>query len=103
MGVDDRRITTGMRRRPGRARAWLHRLAGACGWLALVALAIWRLPESPPWRLPLPLGLLMLAIAVALVACALAWARLVDRRRRPPRPQTPPAPARSDRRPRVPV
>jgi membrane protein implicated in regulation of membrane protease activity len=62
------------------------------GWIALVALAVWRLPESPPWRLPLPIGLALLAFAAVLVLAALVWARMVDRRRRPrPGPaQTPP-------------
>ena len=79
-----------MRRRPGLARAWLHRLAGVVGWIALIRLAVWRLPESPPWDLPLPVGLLVLATAALLVAGALLWARTADRRRRPVRPAAAP-------------
>ena len=58
-----------------------------------IALAVWRLPESPPWRLPLPIGLMLLAFAALLVLAALLWARMADRRRRPrPGPaKTPPA------------
>ncbi|HEY6887667.1 MAG TPA: hypothetical protein VI300_07810 [Solirubrobacter sp.] len=94
-------IATGTRRRPGRVRAWGHRLAGVVGWIALVVLAIWRLPESPPWRLPLPIGLALLVFAAALVLAALAWARMVDRRRRPrPGPaRKPPAPVAHSRMP----
>ena len=96
MGREDATIATGTRRRPGRLRAWTHRLTGAIGWIALVGLAIWRLPDSPPWDLPLPVGLFVLAAAAALVVCA----RTVDRRRRP-RPATS-APASRPLRERVP-
>jgi hypothetical protein len=94
----DRRIATGTRRRPGRARALAHRAVGVAGWIVLVGLAVWRLPEAPPWSLPLPVGLLVLGAAAALVACALVWARTADRRRRP----RPVAPTRRRERPRVP-
>ena len=76
-------IATGTRRRPGRLRAWLHRLVGVIGWIALIVLAVWRLPESPPWQLPLPVGLTIGVLAALLVLAALVWARMVDRRRRP--------------------
>jgi membrane protein implicated in regulation of membrane protease activity len=76
-------IATGTRGRPGRVRVWLHRLVGVLGWIALVVLAVWRLPEAPPWRLPLPTGLALLAFAALLVLAALLWARTADRRRRP--------------------
>lgn len=72
---------------------WLHRLAGALGWLSLIALAVLRLPESPPWQLPLPVGLAILALAALLVLAALVWARVADRRRRP-RPGPAKAPPR---------
>jgi hypothetical protein len=81
--TEEWRIATGTRRRPGRARAVAHRVIGVLGWIALVVLAVWRLSDSPPWRLPLPVGLLVLAAAAALVVAALVWARTVDRRRRP--------------------
>ena len=38
-------IATGTRERPGRVRVWAHRVLGALGWVALVLLAVWRLPE----------------------------------------------------------
>jgi hypothetical protein len=56
---------------------------------------VWRLPESPPWRLPLPIGLTLLAVAAGLMLAALVWARTADRRRRPR-----PGPARTPPRPR---
>ena len=89
---EDALIATGTRRRPGRVRAWGHRVVGVIGWIALILLALWRLPESPPWRLPLPIGLMLLAFAALLVLAALLWARMADRRRRPrPGPaKTPP-------------
>ncbi len=106
MGTEDRRnddapIATGTRERPGRLRVWLHRLLGALSWIALVVLAIWRLPESPPWRLPLPIGLMLLVFAAVLVLAALLWARTADRRRRPrPGPaKTPPRTAQARRLP----
>jgi membrane protein implicated in regulation of membrane protease activity len=102
MGAEDRRIATVVRRRPGRVRAWIHRLTGVIGWIALVLLAIWRLPESPPWRLPLPLGLLMLAFAAVLVGVALLWARFADRRRRPRQPEIVVPHTHGERRHRVP-
>jgi hypothetical protein len=87
-------IATGTRERPGRVRVWAHRMLGALGWVALVLLAVWRLPESPPWRLLLPIGLLLLlALAAVLVLAALVWARTADRRRRP-RPGPAKAPPR---------
>jgi heme A synthase len=98
---EDALIATGTRRRPGRIRVWVHRLVGAIGWIALLALAVWRLPESPPWRLPLPIGLMLLAFAALLVLAALLWARMADRRRRP-RPGPAKTPPRSPRRRPVP-
>ena len=94
-------IATGIRRRPGRLRMWLHRLAGAVGWIALIILAVWRLPETPPWQLPLPVGLTILVLAALLMLAALVWARMADRRRRPtPGPMK--APPRFREKPREP-
>jgi hypothetical protein len=95
MRTEEAKIATGTRRRPGRARAVAHRAAGVLGWIALIVLAVWRLPEAPPWRLPLPLGALVLAAAAALVVAALVWARTVDRRRPARRPVAPAARARA--------
>jgi hypothetical protein len=87
-------IATDTRERPGRVRLWAHRVLGALGWVSLVLLAVWRHPESPPWRLPLPIGLLpLLTLAAVLVLVALVWARTADRRRRP-RPGPAKAPPR---------
>jgi hypothetical protein len=80
-------------RRPGRLRRIAHILVGVLGWIALAALLVWRLPDRPPWRLPLPVGVSILVFAVALVLLALLWARIADRRRtHRPGPLAPPEP-----------
>jgi membrane protein implicated in regulation of membrane protease activity len=78
-------------------------LVGLLGWLALAVLLVSRLPDTPPWQLPLPVGIAIPGFAAALLVLALAWARTADRRRSPePGPVARPAP-RAETPERVPV